>query len=91
VTDVALQQRRGPDAEAPRTVEYTSTPCALVNEAVGGPRVGEGVERRQWNLDQARTRHRKNAVDTIAVNARYVDTPCITTASRIPMPAIWIT
>ncbi|HEY2595462.1 MAG TPA: hypothetical protein VGK33_16340 [Chloroflexota bacterium] len=54
MADLALQERLRPDTEASAPVQYSSTPSALVNEAIRRSRIGELVEGRQWRLDEMR-------------------------------------
>jgi hypothetical protein len=54
MADFALQQCQRPDAEASAAIQYPSTPGALVDEAIRGPRIGELTEGRQRRLDEVR-------------------------------------
>jgi hypothetical protein len=59
VADVAAKLMR-PDSKPTSAIENATAPGALVDQAVGGARIGKRVQRWQWHLHQAGRDHGKS-------------------------------
>jgi len=53
VADIAPQQLR-PDAETTCPIKHPTAPRALMDEPVGGARIGQPIQGGQWQLHAAR-------------------------------------